>query len=119
MRKTLTAALAVLLATTAAVYAQPVKLKFAHFWPMGAGPHKEFAVNWTDQITECSGGEITFEFHTAGTQLGKVTKLEDELRAGIVDIAHGLNHLPRNRFTTATTGSWNWHRRSWPAAEYP
>jgi len=102
MRKVLTAAMAALLATTTIGFAQPVTLKLAHFWPMGAGPHKDFTVNWTNEVTECSGGEITFEFYTAGTQLGNVTKLEDVLRAGLVDIAHGLNHLPRNRFTTAT-----------------
>ena len=94
-------AVTMLMAATAA-QAAPVKLKFAHFWGANSGPHQDFALGWTDQVTKCSGGEITFEFYTAGTQLGNVTKLEDELRAGLVDLAHGLNHLPRNRFTQAT-----------------
>lgn len=102
MKLTLTAALAALMLTTTLAQAAPVKLKFAHFWGANSGPHQDFALGWADQVTKCSGGDITFEFYTAGTQLGNVTKLEDELRAGLVDLAHGLNHLPRNRFTQAT-----------------
>lgn len=92
--------LATILGTAA--NADPVTLKFAHFWPTGAGPHADFATQWTEQVTACSGGEISFEFHTAGSQLGNVTKLEEFLRAGLVDVAHGLNHFPRNRFDEAT-----------------
>ncbi|MFZ7093961.1 TRAP transporter substrate-binding protein [Primorskyibacter sp. 2E233] len=86
----------------AAAQAEPVTLKFAHFWPTTAAAHTDFATDWTNQVTECSNGDIQFEFHTGGSQLGKITKLEEFTRAGLVDIAHGLNHVPRGRFPHAT-----------------
>ncbi len=85
-----------------AASAQQITLQFGHFWPTGAGPHADMAVNWTNEVSECTGGEVGFEFHTAGSQLGSVTRLEDHLRAGLLDVAHGLNHLPRGRFPTST-----------------
>ena len=85
-----------------AASAQQITLQFGHFWPTGAGPHADMAIDWTNQVTECTDGQVQFEFHTSGSQLGAVTRLEDHLRAGLLDIAHGLNHFPRGRFTAAT-----------------
>ncbi|PCH98261.1 MAG: C4-dicarboxylate ABC transporter [Rhodobacteraceae bacterium] len=85
-----------------AASAEPVTLKFAHGWPTGAGPHADFALDWTKQVTECTKGDVQFEFHTGGSQLGNFGKLEEYLRAGLIDVAHGLNHFPRNRFNAST-----------------
>jgi TRAP-type transport system periplasmic protein len=87
---------------SAAAHADQVTLNFGHFWPAGAGPHADFALDWTEQVAECANGAVAFEFHTGGSQLGNVTRLEDFLRGGLLDIAHGLNHLPRGRFDAAT-----------------
>ena len=84
------------------VSAQEITLSFGHLWPTGAGPHADFAIDWTEEVSACTDGQVAFEFHTAGSQLGAVTRLEDHLRAGLLDIAHGLNHLPRGRFDAAT-----------------
>lgn len=102
MKKTVISAFAVAGLMAGAAHAEPVTLKFAHFWSTSGGAHTDFALDWTNQVTECTNGEVQFEFHTGGSQLGNPGKLEEFLRAGLVDVAHGLNHFPRNRFTHAT-----------------
>jgi len=102
MLKQLIVAAAALSISAVAVQAQQVTLRFGHFWPTTAGPHADFALGWTSQVAECADGNVAFEFHTGGSQLGGVTRLEDHLRAGLLDIAHGLNHFPRGRFDAAT-----------------
>ncbi|WP_366657280.1 TRAP transporter substrate-binding protein [Fodinicurvata sp. EGI_FJ10296] len=89
-------------AGTSGAGADEITLRFGHFWPAGAGPHADFALDWTEQVAACADGAVNFDFHTGGSQLGNVTRLEEYLRAGLLDIAHGLNHLPRGRFDAAT-----------------
>ncbi|KKN22211.1 hypothetical protein LCGC14_0917510 [marine sediment metagenome] len=73
-------------------------LKLSHFLPAVHGIHTDFIVPWTKQITECTGGEVQFEIYPGGTQLGNVAKQQEQVLAGVVDIAHGLNGIPRGRF---------------------
>ncbi len=98
----LAGAIAIAAGSATSVAAQEITLDFGHLWPTGAGPHADFAIDWTEQVSECTDGQVQFEFHTAGSQLGAVTRLEDHLRAGLLDVAHGLNHLPRGRFDAST-----------------
>jgi TRAP-type transport system periplasmic protein len=102
MIKHILAAATALTIGVGAVQAQEVTLRFGHFWPTVAGPHADFALSWTEQVSECADGAVAFEFHTGGSQLGAVPRLEDHVRAGLLDIAHGLNHFPRGRFDAAT-----------------
>lgn len=74
------------------------KLKVSHYLPSVHGIHTDFIVPWTRQVAECSGGEVEFEVFPAGTQLGNVARQQEQVMAGVVDIAHGLHGIPRGRF---------------------
>lgn len=73
-------------------------LTLSHFLPPVHGIHTDFIVPWTEDIAECSGGEIEFDIHPGGTQLGNVARQQEQVMAGVVDIAHGLHGIPRGRF---------------------
>lgn len=97
--KTTTVALAAVLATTGiAASAQTIDLKLAHFLPTGNGMHSDFLEPWARELEACSNGAVAVEIFPGGTQLGNPTKLYDAVRAGAVDMAHGLSGLPGGRF---------------------
>ncbi len=73
-------------------------LKLSHYLPSVHGIHTDFIVPWTKQVSECTNGEVSFEVFPAGSQLGNVARQQDQVRAGVVDIAHGLHGIPRGRF---------------------
>ena len=73
-------------------------LKLSHFLPPVHGIHTDFIEPWTEQVAACSGGAVDFEISTGGTQLGNVAKQQEQVMAGVVDIAHGLHGIPRGRF---------------------
>lgn len=89
---------AVLAVTGAAASAEPVNLKLAHFLPTANGMHTDFMEPWARNLETCSNGAVEVEIFPGGTQLGNPTKLYDAVRAGAVDIAHGLAGLPGGRF---------------------
>ena len=73
-------------------------LKLSHFLPAVHGIHTDFIEPWTKDVEACSGGEVKFEIFPGGTQLGNVAKQQEQVVAGVVDIAHGLVGLPRGRY---------------------
>lgn len=73
-------------------------LKVSHYLPPVHGIHTDFIVPWTEQVTECTNGEVKFQVYPGGTQLGNVAKQQEQVVAGVVDIAHGLHGIPRGRF---------------------
>lgn len=73
-------------------------LKLSHYLPPVHGIHTDFIVPWTEQVTQCTGGAVKFEIFPGGTQLGNVAKQQEQVLAGVVDIAHGLHGIPRGRF---------------------
>ena len=74
------------------------RLRVSHYLPAVHGIHTDFIVPWTERVAECSGGELTFEIFPAGTQMGNVARQQEQVMAGVVDIAHGLHGIPRGRF---------------------
>lgn len=96
MKTTITASLLALGVVTPAV--AETKLTLSHYLPAVHGIHTDFIEPWTKQITECTGGEVTFEIFPGGTQKGNVAKQQEQVLAGVVDIAHGLSGIPRGRF---------------------
>lgn len=74
------------------------KLKISHYLPAVHGIHTDFIEPWARQVSECTGGEVEFEIFPAGTQLGNVARQQEQVMAGVVDIAHGLTGIPRGRF---------------------
>ena len=73
-------------------------LKLSHFLPPVHGIHTDFLVPWTEAVTACTDGEVTFEIFPGGTQLGNVARQQEQVLAGVVDVAHGLTGIPRGRF---------------------
>lgn len=94
----LTAAAVPLALGMAGTAAAEVTLKVSHFLPAVHGIHTDFILPWTEAITECTNGEVQFEISAAGSQLGNVARQQEQVMAGVVDIAHGLHGIPRGRF---------------------
>ena len=99
MRLHLTCAgLAATLSLAAAPAAAEVRLTLSHFLPAVHGIHNDFIVPWTEQVSECTGGAVSFEIFPGGTARGGVARQQEQVMAGVVDIAHGLHGIPRGRF---------------------
>ncbi|MAY86063.1 C4-dicarboxylate ABC transporter [Sulfitobacter sp. EhC04] len=75
-----------------------VTLKLSHYLPAVHGIHTDMIVPWTEAVTKCTAGEVKFEIFPAGSQLGNVARQQEQVIAGVVDIAHGLHGIPRGRF---------------------
>lgn len=73
-------------------------LKVSHYLPAVHGIQTDFIEPWTKQVSECSGGELTFAISGAGSQLGNVARQQEQVLAGVSDIAVGLTGIPRGRF---------------------
>ena len=73
-------------------------LKISHFLPAVHGIHTDFIKPWAEKVSACTDGEIKFEIFSAGSQLGNVARQQEQVMAGVVDIAHGLHGIPRGRF---------------------
>ncbi|SDD49084.1 TRAP-type C4-dicarboxylate transport system, substrate-binding protein [Paracoccus isoporae] len=84
--------------TAALPAAAETTLSLSHYLPAVHGIHTDFIEPWTQQVSECSGGEVSFEIFPGGTQKGNVAKQQEQVMAGVVDIAHGLSGIPRGRF---------------------
>ncbi len=77
---------------------QPIQLKLAHFLPTANGMHKDFMQPWAHDLETCSKGKVKVTIYPGGTQLGNIGRLYDEVRTGVVDIAHGLSGIPAGQF---------------------
>lgn len=89
------------LAATAALPAvaqQKITLKLSHFLPPVHGIHTDFIEPWAEDLKQCTDGQVDVQIYPGGTQLGNVAKQQEQVRAGVVDIAHGLHGIPRGRF---------------------
>lgn len=75
-----------------------IELKLAHYLPTVNGLHSEFMEPWARELEACSKGKVKVTIYPGGTQLGNPAKLYDSVRAGVVDIAHGLTGVPAGRF---------------------
>lgn len=89
---------AVAMAALAGTAGAATKLTLSHYLPPVHGIHTDFIGPWAEQVTECTNGEVTFEIHPGGSPLGNVARQQEQVLAGVVDIAHGLHGIPRGRF---------------------
>ncbi|MHC5655244.1 TRAP transporter substrate-binding protein [Stappia sp.] len=78
--------------------AQEITLKLSHFLPPVHGIHTDFIEPWAKDVEACTNGQVKIQIFPGGTQLGNVAKQQEQVLAGVVDIAHGLTGLPRGRF---------------------
>jgi TRAP-type transport system periplasmic protein len=96
--KTRTTLAALAAATALVAPAAAETLRLSHYLPEVHGIHTDFIGPWTERVTECTDGEIEFEIFAGGTQRGNVARQQEQVMAGVVDIAHGLHGIPRGRF---------------------
>lgn len=87
---------------TLAAFALPasaadITLKLSHFLPDKHGIHQDFLAPWAKELEEKTGGKVAVEIYPVNTAFGNVAKQMDQVRAGVVDIAHGLAGIPRGR----------------------
>lgn len=75
-----------------------ITLKLSHYLPPVHGIHTDFVMPWTEEVSKCTGGEVRFDVYPGGTQLGNVAKQQEQVIAGVVDLAVGLSGIPRGRF---------------------
>ncbi|GIX13234.1 MAG: hypothetical protein KatS3mg118_1193 [Paracoccaceae bacterium] len=92
------AAAGIALSARGAAAQEVIELKLAHFLPTANGMHRDFMEPWARELEACSKGRVKVTIYPGGTQLGNIAKLYDEVRAGVVDIAHGLHGIPGGRF---------------------
>ena len=96
--RSLTAATLLAAGAAMAAPAAAETLKVSHYLPAVHGIHTDFIGPWTEAVSACTDGELTFEIFPAGSQLGNVARQQEQVMAGVVDIAHGLHGIPRGRF---------------------
>lgn len=98
MKKFATIALAVAgLFAVSSAHAETITLKISNFLPSSHPTHTDFIAPWAKQLEEKTGGKVKVEIYPAGSAFGHVAKQLDQVKAGVVDIAHGLTGIPRGR----------------------
>lgn len=79
-----------------------ITLKMSNYLPPMHGFTADFMVPFGEELTERTGGKMSVEVLDATTAFGNITRQADQVRAGVTDIALGLNGIPRDRFPTSS-----------------
>ena len=91
-----------ILAMTPAAFAADITLKISNFLPPQHGFTADFLGPWAKELEEKTGGKVAVELFDATSAFGKITRQADQVRAGVIDIALGLNGIPRDRFPASS-----------------
>lgn len=75
-----------------------MELKLSHYLPPVHGIHTDFLEPWAKELESRTDGALKVSIFPGTAALGNVAKQYDQVRAGVVDIAHGLSGIPRGRF---------------------
>jgi len=79
-----------------------ITLKISHYLPPRHGFHTDFLVPWGEQLTEKTDGRVKVEVYDATSSFGNIMRQADQVRAGVIDVALGLNGIPRGRFPASS-----------------
>ena len=103
-RKTLIGLLAGATILTSAGIAQAaeITLKVSHYLPPSHGFQKDFLENWGKELSEKTNGKVEVKVFDATSAFGKIDRQADQVRAGVMDMAVGLNGIPRDRYPAAS-----------------
>ena len=85
-----------LVATAAAQ--DKIELKVSHFVPPTHGFHVDVLEPWGKDLEKRTGGKVQVRLFAANSPFGKTENQADQVRQGVVDVAWGLNGIPRGRF---------------------
>ncbi len=77
--------------------ADRIELRISHFLPSSHPIYVDFLKPWAAELEKRTNGRVKATVYSAGSPFGNVNKQLDQVRAGIVDIAHGLTGVPRGR----------------------
>lgn len=99
-------ALATMGAASLATMAGPAKaaevtLKMSNYLPPRHGFTADFIAPWAAEIAERTNGAVEVELFDATSSFGRIERQADQVRAGVIDIALGLNGIPRDRYPSA------------------
>ncbi|MEM7546493.1 MAG: TRAP transporter substrate-binding protein [Pseudomonadota bacterium] len=81
--------------------AADVTIKLSNYLPPRHGFTADFMAPWAAEITERTNGAVAVELFDATSAFGKIDRQADQVRAGVIDIALGLNGIPRDRYPSA------------------
>ena len=84
------------------VMAETIKLKASEFLPAKHGFYSDLLTSWAEELEEKTNGKVKVELFDATSAFGKVTHQADQVRAGVIDVAVGLNGIPRDRFPASS-----------------
>lgn len=77
--------------------AEVIELKLSHFLPATHPTQKDFLEPWAAELARRTNGQVKVTIFPAGSAFGHVAKQFDQVKAGVVDISHGLTGFPRGR----------------------
>ncbi|MCX7565980.1 TRAP transporter substrate-binding protein [Sulfitobacter sp. F26169L] len=100
--KTGAASLAVAAIARPAFANAEITLKMSNYLPPMHGFTRDFMIPFGEELAERTGGKVEVEVLDATTAFGKIDRQADQVRAGVVDIALGLNGIPRDRFVASS-----------------
>lgn len=81
--------------------AAEVTLKMSNYLPPRHGFTADFMAPWAAELTERTNGAVAVELFDATSAFGKIDRQADQVRAGVIDIALGLNGIPRDRYPSS------------------
>ena len=104
VRKTLMSLLtgASMLAGAGMAQAADITLKVSHYLPPSHGFQVDFLESWAKQLSEKTNGKVDVKIYDATSAFGKIDRQADQVRAGVMDMAVGLNGIPRDRYPSAS-----------------
>lgn len=104
LRKTVMSILAgaTMLAGAGVAQAADITLKVSHYLPPSHGFQVDFLENWGKQLSEKTNGKVEVQIFDATSAFGKIDRQADQVRAGVMDMAVGLNGIPRDRYPAAS-----------------
>jgi TRAP-type C4-dicarboxylate transport system substrate-binding protein len=88
----------ILLAFAGGAQAQTVELKVSHFVPPTHGFHVDVLDPWLKDLEKRTGGKLQGRLFAGNSPFGKTENQADQVKQGVVDVAWGLNGIPRGRF---------------------
>lgn len=89
---------AILALFTSTAQAQALELKVSHFVPPTHGFHVDVLDPWLKELEKRTGGKVQGRLFAGNSPFGKTENQADQVKQGVVDVAWGLNGIPRGRF---------------------
>lgn len=91
----------------AAMIAKPaiasgITLKMSNYLSPKHGFTADFMAPFAAELEERTDGAVKVKLYDATSAFGKIDRQADQVRAGVIDIALGLNGIPRDRFPASS-----------------